>query len=115
MFNSVWSEDKKIQLLRNAVIGMGVALVVGVIVLFVMVIFKASSKEENGKNVISRKIDNSNLQCTYSEANNKIFLTGRLVSTKIEDNIITIVSSREILLYDLCLGKNIATFEIQNR
>ena len=115
MPESIGSEEKTLKLLKTTVTGMGVVLVVGIIVLVFSVAIKALSKDENKNNVVSRGLEKSSLQCVYNESNNKIFLNGRLVSTKIEDHIITIVSSREILVYDLCLGKNIARFDINNR
>jgi len=121
-------EDKTLRIMRSVVINMGILLFVGTIALFVAIFIKANSsdKEEvanvsNSSVVASiqesqvpeKKIVIENqAQKVCNEYNKADFsVMGNIISSDNNNGILTVTTSKQVMVFDLCKGRVIAKFQ----
>lgn len=104
-------EAKSLKMMRSVVINMGILLIFGTLALFVAVIIKANSSSEEKKQV---EVGSTNtiLACVqYPQAD--LFLIGNIISSSNINGILTITTDKQVVIFDVCKGKILATFNVK--
>ena len=132
-------EEKSLKILKTVVISMGVLLIVGTFALFIAVLQKASSTSTEPKKVVYKSAPveaaPAPIKCIYKDA--ELPLKRSIISATTENNLLTIVTkqaksvqsvskvqdgnsltlsadkgqtSQQVIIYDLCEGKALSTF-----
>lgn len=104
-------EEKSLKLMRSVVINMGILLVVGTLALFVAIIIKSnsSSKKQNPAEVSKTILS----QCPEYKQED-FSLVGNIISSDNNKGILTITTTKQILVFDICHGKVLAKFSSAN-
>lgn len=107
MAKSPQEEEKSLKLMRSVVINMGILLVVGTLALFVAVIIKTNSSSSKQKSVeVSKNILS---QCPEYKQED-VPLVGNIISSDNNNGILTITTTKQVVIFDICKGKVVAKF-----
>jgi magnesium-transporting ATPase (P-type) len=100
-------QEKSLKLMRSVVINMGILLIVGTLALFVAVIMKANSSPEEQQPV--EVIQSTSGKCTQYPATD-LSVIGNIISSDNNNGILTITTTKQVLIFDICKGKVVAKF-----
>jgi hypothetical protein len=100
-------QEKSLKLMRSVVINMGILLIFGTLALFVAVIMKANSSPEKQKPV--EVIKSTSGKCAEYLATD-LSVIGNIISSDNNNGILTITTTKQLLIFDICKGKVVAKF-----
>jgi hypothetical protein len=98
-----------VQRLRKVVITMGFVLVIGTIALFIAAYFKFTNKKIHTQKPL--QIVSTIDKCAF-KPNSDLEINGKIINSDINGNIMTIITTQQIILFDLCKGEALSRINV---
>lgn len=96
------NEERNLKILKTVVHGMGVLLIIGTIALVIAAFFKAQARKGSYDKTAAKETVN----CAYKDG--EIEMGGNIISATTNNNVLTITTSKSVVVYDLCKGEVLA-------